>query len=84
MSLRAAIIALDQLSQLLTTPSHWWQRAKPIKGVYLYGPVGRGKSMLMDIFYQRVSIEGKIRLHFHHFMKQVHERLTQLQGQKIR
>ncbi|MFY8283308.1 cell division protein ZapE [Pseudoalteromonas sp. SSMSWG5] len=79
---RAAITALDQLSQLLTTPSHWWQRAKPIKGVYLYGPVGRGKSMLMDIFYQRVSIEGKIRLHFHHFMKQVHERLSELQGQK--
>ena len=79
---RIAINALDNLATELAAPSHWWQSAKPIKGVYLYGPVGRGKSMLMDVFFKLVDIEAKQRLHFHHFMKQVHERLTQLQGQK--
>ena len=79
---RTAINALDNLATELAAPSHWWQSAKPIKGVYLYGPVGRGKSMLMDVFFKLVNIDAKQRLHFHHFMKQVHERLTQLQGQK--
>jgi len=79
---RTAINALDKLATELASPSHWWQSAKPVKGVYLYGPVGRGKSMLMDVFFKLVNIEAKQRLHFHHFMKQVHERLTQLQGQK--
>ncbi|MSQ56070.1 MAG: cell division protein ZapE [Limnohabitans sp.] len=50
------------------------------KGVYLYGGVGRGKSFLMDCFYQSVPIQRKTRLHFHEFMREVHRELRELQG----
>jgi cell division protein ZapE len=50
------------------------------QGVYLYGGVGRGKSFLMDCFYQAVPIERKTRLHFHEFMREVHRELHELQG----
>ncbi len=43
------------------------------KGLYLYGGVGRGKTMLMDMFYDFVSFEPKIRIHFNQFMSQAHE-----------
>lgn len=77
-----AVNALQTLAGELSKKSSWWQ-AKPIlKGVYLYGPVGRGKSMLMDLFYQQLPINNKQRLHFHHFIAQVHHRLSQLQGAK--
>lgn len=49
-------------------------------GVYLYGGVGRGKSFLMDCFYQVVPIQRKTRLHFHEFMREVHRQLRELQG----
>ena len=50
------------------------------KGVYMYGGVGRGKSFLMDCFYDAVPIERKTRLHFHEFMREVHRELAGLQG----
>ena len=55
-------------------------RIKIPRGVYLYGGVGRGKSFLMDCFYQAVPIRRKTRLHFHEFMREVHRQLTELQG----
>lgn len=51
------------------------------QGLYIYGPVGRGKTMLMDLFYQQLASTQKIRLHFHHFMARVHQELHQLSGQ---
>jgi cell division protein ZapE len=48
-----------------------------IKGIYLFGGVGRGKSMIMDLFFQHVPIKEKRRLHFHDFMKEVHQRILQ-------
>ncbi|MBI5277886.1 MAG: cell division protein ZapE [Burkholderiales bacterium] len=50
------------------------------RGVYMYGGVGRGKSFLMDCFFQAVPIVRKTRLHFHEFMREVHRELAELQG----
>ena len=50
------------------------------RGVYMHGGVGRGKSFLMDCFYNAVPIKRKTRLHFHEFMREVHRELRDLQG----
>ena len=50
------------------------------RGVYMYGGVGRGKSFLMDCFFNAVPLRRKTRLHFHEFMREVHRELAQLQG----
>jgi cell division protein ZapE len=50
------------------------------RGVYMYGGVGRGKSFLMDCFFNAVPIQRKTRLHFHEFMREVHRQLRELQG----
>ncbi|WNO03489.1 cell division protein ZapE [Rhodoferax mekongensis] len=50
------------------------------RGVYMYGGVGRGKSFLMDCFFNAVPLERKTRLHFHEFMREVHHELVNLQG----
>lgn len=58
---------------------HEGKHRLPIKGVYLWGPVGRGKTWLMDRFYESLSVPAR-RQHFHHFMRWVHMRLFQLTG----
>ncbi|MDR7331462.1 cell division protein ZapE [Roseateles asaccharophilus] len=50
------------------------------RGVYMYGGVGRGKSFLMDCFFQAVPLTRKTRLHFHEFMREVHRELQELKG----
>jgi cell division protein ZapE len=50
------------------------------RGVYLFGGVGRGKSFLMDCFYQSLPLTRKTRLHFHEFMREVHRELQELKG----
>ena len=48
---------------------------EPVKGIYLHGSVGRGKTMLMDIFFERVPVKRKRRAHFNDIMADVHDRI---------
>ncbi|HKT31526.1 MAG TPA: cell division protein ZapE [Gammaproteobacteria bacterium] len=84
-----AVAALDLLYRhLLQRPaaSRWrqlfTQTPPPLKGVYLWGSVGRGKTYLMDCFYECLPFAEKRRLHFHHFMQMVHARLKALPNQE--
>ena len=51
------------------------QAGAPLKGLYVYGEVGRGKTMLMDLFFETSAVKRKRRVHFHEFMTDVHERV---------
>lgn len=53
-----------------------------IKGLYFWGGVGRGKTYLMDNFFESLPFPQKMRMHFHRFMRRVHNELTKLDGQK--
>jgi len=85
----AALAVFQALEdRLRATSSHTptlWSRlfgkmAQTPHGLYLYGGVGRGKSMLMDLFFSTVSIPQKRRVHFHQFMLEIQERLYALQN----
>ncbi|MEN0107509.1 MAG: cell division protein ZapE, partial [Pseudomonas sp.] len=54
----------------------------PVKGLYFWGGVGRGKTYLVDTFFEALPFKEKTRTHFHRFMKRVHEDLTTLSGEK--
>jgi cell division protein ZapE len=86
-----AIIKLEALTTALTTndeppllrflknlsPFAQHQK-KPPQGLYLWGDVGRGKTWLMNLFYEELPIKKKSRIHFHHFMLSIHEQLAEL------
>ncbi|WP_180040246.1 cell division protein ZapE [Acinetobacter sp. YH12218] len=59
-----------------------FRRQTAPKGVYMWGGVGRGKTWLMDQFYDSVPFRRKTRMHFHHFMQYVHRELNKLSGQR--
>lgn len=58
------------------------ERSEPVKGLYFWGGVGRGKTYLMDTFYDSLPFERKMRTHFHRFMQRVHQELRLLDGTK--
>ena len=88
-TLKHDVRQLDVIQQLDTLSSHviaeyrarqhlllkWWRRPQPIPGLYLWGSVGVGKTLLMDCFYQSLPFKQKKRQHFHQFMQDLHQRL---------
>ena len=86
---RAALPALDRVQAQLCSPrdASLWNRIlgraapREVRGLYLWGSVGRGKTFLVDLFFQSLPFEDKLRLHFHRFMGRVHAQLAQLQGE---
>lgn len=75
---QSVIEALDKLHQDLLKRKFWFSSAP--KGIYIWGKVGRGKTFLMDLFYNALPGERKIRLHFHRFMHNIHTELKRYQG----
>lgn len=59
-----------------------FRRQTSPKGVYMWGGVGRGKTWLMDQFFESIPFRRKMRMHFHHFMQHVHRELNKLSGQR--
>lgn len=77
-----AVLALEALYQRLDqNPSMPVTSASTVKGLYLWGDVGRGKTYLMDLFFECVK-QTKLRLHFHRFMARIHQELHQHAGQR--
>jgi cell division protein ZapE len=82
----AQSIAAEQLDGLARRLRKWRRRTglsalllgrQPTpKGIYLFGPVGRGKTMLMDLLFQTTKFRPKRRIHFHEFMAEVHDRIA--------
>jgi cell division protein ZapE len=85
-------MAVDHLQRLFdelvssNKPRNWlskqFKTPKAVKGLYFWGGVGRGKTYLMDTFFEALPFEQKMRLHFHRFMRRVHQELRLLKDQK--
>jgi cell division protein ZapE len=73
---------LDKILLKVNKFSTWYFKVLPfkIKGLYIMGPVGAGKTFLMDLFYDNITTSRKARFHFHHFMQQIDKKLRELQG----
>jgi cell division protein ZapE len=71
------LIANPPRRRLVSARLQW----PPVKGLYLWGSVGRGKTYLMDAFYEGLPFTRKSRMHFHRFMLDVHERRRQQQNE---
>ena len=65
-------IDLEQKSKKFSFP--FFNKSNNL-GLYIFGGVGRGKSMIMDIFFENIRLENTGRMHFHDFMKEVHSKI---------
>lgn len=69
------VLRLSQLSSEVTAKKTLFSRKKTIMGLYIHGEVGRGKTFLMDLFYENLHIKNKMRVHFHEFMADIHAQI---------
>jgi len=90
---RSVIVLLDTIASNLSKRKAWkpqstgllsrlfgsnYQNIAAVEGLYLWGGVGRGKTYLCDLFFEELAFEDKTRLHFHRFMKRIHDDLREL------
>jgi len=84
-SQQQALASLQRLyDELVRQTRPWlrlWSRPRRVSGIYLWGPVGRGKSFVMDEFFRLLPGINKERVHFHRFMQSIHRDLRELQGE---
>ncbi|MEJ0022412.1 MAG: cell division protein ZapE [Alphaproteobacteria bacterium] len=80
----AAALRLDALAEHLRkwNPDFWF--SKPPRGLYIWGAVGRGKSMLMDLFFEYAPVRKKQRVHFHEFMQARHAFMRRARAERDR
>ena len=90
---REIVLQLDRLYQDFIASDRFFPRLisagyqklkikqAPVRGIYLWGTVGRGKTFLMDMFFHLLPTRHKVRYHFHRFMQHVHQELAKVQGE---
>ena len=88
---RAALVELDRIAAQLQQPAPdglfariraRFAEPEAVRGLYLWGGVGRGKTFLIDLFYEALPIAQKRRVHYHRFMRSVQAKLRQLEGRE--
>lgn len=72
----------DQWSLWRKVTTRWSGKKEDIKGLYFWGGVGRGKTYLMDTFFEALPFEEKMRTHFHRFMRRIHKEMKKLDDQR--
>jgi cell division protein ZapE len=81
------LVQVWQQEQQASSLQRWIKKqfsasSEPVRGLYFWGGVGRGKTYLMDNFYESLPFSDKMRMHFHRFMRRVHAELKRLAGEK--
>lgn len=74
------VALLQDIANQLQKKRFFWQGSPRVKGLYVWGKVGRGKTYLMDLFFESLRIKEKKRVHFHRFMMEVHAALNEVKG----